>query len=435
MSELNESRALDAVKAIIAEVADTVDINASVKLWDGSLVPLGKTVDTDLALTIASPGVIASILRWPTLDRMIKHYARGDIDLENGTLLDFGNLVSTPDVRFRMKQLPKAKLAKLFLPFFRVKADKPNRMREFSGDLAGDNRDRQDNQDFIKFHYDVSNDFYRLFLDSKMVYTCGYFEKWGNSLDQAQRAKLEMICRKLRLKEGDRFLDIGCGWGALVCYAAKNYGVKAHGITLSEEQLALARQRIKEMNLEDKVTVEYLDYQDLTGTYDKIASVGMYEHIGVKNIPGYMQAVRRVLAPDGLFLNHAISRRAKKKKTKFISRPEQRALVKYIFPGGELDDLGHTLQELEKVGFEIQDVEGWRWHYSETTRLWLERLYANRKEAEEIVGPETLRIWLAYLAGCSLAFKRGSARIYQTLVSHNAKGPPPLPPTRHDLYR
>lgn len=435
MSDSKDRRLLEAAKAIAAEVAKVADIDASVRLWDGSLTPLGQNVTNDLAITIASPGVIASMVRWPTLDRMIKHYARGDIDLENGTLLDFGNKISTPEVRHGMKKLPKAKLAKLFLPFLTAKPDKPNRTREFAGDIVGDSRNRKDNQDFIKFHYDVSNDFYRLFLDSEMVYTCGYFEKWGNTIDQAQISKLEMICRKLRLKEGDRFLDIGCGWGALVCYAAKHYGVKAHGITLSNEQLSLARERIKAMGLEDKVTVEYCDYQDLTGTYDKIASIGMYEAIGLKNIPGYMATVQRVLAPNGLFLNHAISRRAKKKQKKFVSRPEQRALVKYIFPGGELDDIGNTLQEMEKVGFEIHDVEGWRWHYAETTRLWTERLYAKRAEAEAIVGPETVRIWLAYLPACSLAFKRGSARLYQTLASKNAKGQPPLPPTRHDLYR
>lgn len=435
MTDQHDTKALNTAKSIVAEVAKAANINASVKLWDGQLYPLGRNVSNDIALKIESPGVIASIVRWPTLDRMIQHYARGDIELENGTLLDFGQEVSSLEVRRGMKTLPKLKLAKLFLPFLRMSPDKPNRTREFQGDIIGDSRDRQDNRDYIKFHYDVSNDFYRLFLDDEMVYTCGYFEDWSHTIHQAQLSKLEMICRKLRLKNGERFLDIGCGWGALVCYAAKNFGVKAHGITLSDEQLVLARQRIAEMGLEDQVTVEHRDYQDLTGTYDKIASIGMYEAIGLKNIPGYMQTVQRVLAPGGLFLNHAISRRAKKKQTKFVSRPEQRALVKYIFPGGELDDIGNTLQELEKAGFEIHDVEGWRWHYAETTRLWCERLYARREEAEAIVSKETVRIWLAYLAGCSLAFRRGSARLFQTLVSKSAKGQPTLPPTREDLYR
>nr|MCH9764882.1 cyclopropane-fatty-acyl-phospholipid synthase family protein [Alphaproteobacteria bacterium] len=256
-----------------------------------------------------------------------------------------------------------------------------------------------------------------------------------NSIDQAQQSMLEMICRKLRLKEGDRFLDIGCGWGALVCYAAKNFGVKAHGITLSDEQLMFARGKIKRLGLEGQVTVEHRDYQDLTGTYDKIASIGMYEHIGLKNIPTYMKSVRRVLADDGLFLNHAITRRFKKKQRRFARRAEKKAIAKYIFPGGELDDIGHTLQEMENIGFEVHDVEAWRWHYAETTRRWCEQLLARRSEAERLVGAPTTRIWLGYLAGVSLAFRRGSLRIFQTVVSKSAKGQPPLPPTRHDLYR
>ena len=161
----------------------------------------------------------------------------------------------------------------------------------------------------------------------------------------------------------------------------------------------------------------------------------MYEHIGLANIDTYMRTVRRVLAPDGLFLNHAISRRAKRKRRRFSARAEQRALQRYIFPGGELDDIGHTVQAMEQAGFEVHDVEGWRRHYAQTTRLWCERLMARREEAEALVGAPVYRIWAAYLAGCSLAFERGSARIFQTLATRSARGEPPLPPTRADLYR
>ena len=294
---------------------------------------------------------------------------------------------------------------------------------------------RPQNRDFIQFHYDVGNDFYRLFLDPEMQYSCAYFTDWGNSLEEAQRDKLEMICRKLRLKPGDRLLDIGCGWGGLVCYAAEHYGVTAHGITLSEAQLELARERIAAKGLADRVRVEIRDYADLDGAYDKIASIGMYEHIGIANIDKYFKAVRAVLAPDGLFLNHAISRRAKRKQRRFSARAEQRALQKYIFPGGELDDIGHTIRAMEQHGFEVHDVEGWREHYALTTRQWCERLTARRAEAVALVGEQTYRIWVAYLGGCSLAFSRGTARIYQTLASRGAKGRSPVPPTRADLYR
>ena len=194
----------------------------------------------------------------------------------------------------------------------------------FDGEITGRRRKTADNKDYIQFHYDLSNDFYALFLDPEMVYSCAYYTDWDNDVAQAQRDKLEMICRKLRLKPGDRFLDIGCGWGGLICHAAKNYGVTAHGITLSEEQLAFAKEKIKRLGLEDKVTVELKDYSMMTGEFDKIASIGMYEHIGLKNIPGYMQKMQQLLSADGLFLNHAIARRAPKQGWfKRRMRPEQ----------------------------------------------------------------------------------------------------------------
>ena len=434
MVAASEGRLLEAARALAREVGRHLDIAASVRLWDGSRVPLGSRTDTTLALTIAGPGVISSIVRWPTLDRIIRHYAHGDIALEGGTLIDFGRMVSDEGARRRMKGLGKARLARLLLPFLIAHATAPGRSRDFAGSATGESRSKADNRDFIRFHYDVGNDFYRLFLDPQLLYSCAYFADEAMSLDQAQQAKLDMICRKLRLKQGERFLDIGCGWGALVCHAAEHYGAIAHGITLSDEQLAGARERIAARGLQDKVTVEIRDYQDLSGQYDKIASIGMYEHIGLKNIPLYMRTVRSLLADGGLFLNHAISRRAKKGQRRFAARAEQKALVKYIFPGGELDDIGHTVAAMEQAGFEVHDVEGWRWHYARTTEAWCRRLEARRAEAEAIVGAATTRIWLAYLAGCCLAFERGSARIFQTLASKSARGRPPLPPSRADLY-
>ncbi len=435
MKAQRQDRQLAAARDLVGHIADHLDLNAAVRLWDGSRVALGRDPRGPLTIGIAAPGVIASLVRRPTLDRLIRHYAAGDITLEGGSLIDLGHQLEAGGKRKSLKRISKRRVARGLWPYLFTRAQAPGQTRAFTGDAEGESRAQRQNLDFIQFHYDVGNDFYRLFLDARMQYSCAYFTAPDNSLDQAQTDKLEMICRKLRLQPGDKLLDIGCGWGGLVCYAAQQYGVTAHGITLSPAQLEVAQARISAQGLNERVTVSLTDYAEITGTYDKVVSVGMYEHIGLANIDTYMRTVRRVLAPDGLFLNHAISRRAKRKRRRFSARAEQRALQRYIFPGGELDDIGNTVQAMEQAGFEVHDVEGWRRHYAQTTRLWCERLMARREEAEALVGAPTYRIWTAYLAGCSLAFQRGSARIYQTLASRSARGEPPLPPTRADLYR
>ncbi|HEY5796733.1 MAG TPA: cyclopropane-fatty-acyl-phospholipid synthase family protein, partial [Bosea sp. (in: a-proteobacteria)] len=265
---------------------------------------------------------------------------------------------------------------------------------------------------------------------------CAYFTEDHGDIDRAQRDKLDMICRKLRLKPGDRFLDIGCGWGALVCHAAQHYGVEAHGVTLAEEQFKLAQEKVERLGLSGKVTLHLRDYTQMEGEFDKISSIGMFEQVGIRNHPDYFRAVNRLLRPRGLYLHHTISRRAKKTDKAFNKMPaEYRALVRYIFPGGELDHLGMSITNLERHGFEVHDVEGWREHYQRTTRLWWERLDARKSEAEAEIGAERTRMWLLYLAGCSLAFERGGALVNQTLVSKRRKGASGLPLTRADLYR
>ncbi len=424
-----------AARALAAEVAAHLNADLSLELWDGSILPLGEKARQDLRLVIAHPGVIPSLLRHPSLDRLIRHYAHGQLDFKGGTLIDIGNALGGPGTRKRLKKISKARLLKLLAPLLLAPAVRPERSRRFAGDAEGRDRARRDEQRFMQFHYDVSNDFYKLFLDDNMVYTCAYFTDWGNDLAQAQIDKLDMICRKLRLQPGDSLLDIGCGWGGLLCHAAKHYGVKALGVTLAREQFAYAQERVRREGLEGQVRVALMDYREVDERFDKIASIGMYEAIGVAAIPEYLSHIRRLLRDGGLFLNHGITRRAKKRKSRFTARAEQRALVNYIFPGGELDDIGNTIAEMEKARFEIHDVEGWREHYALTCKLWCERLTARRDEAVALVGEETTRIWLAYLAGCSLAFSRGTATLYQTLVSKRRKGPSGLPPTRADLYR
>ncbi|WP_346893724.1 cyclopropane-fatty-acyl-phospholipid synthase family protein [uncultured Roseibium sp.] len=429
-------RLANAIRKAISLIRPELDAHFSLRLWDGSVEPLGSNVVPGLNLVVNEPGVLPSLLRRPSLDRLIRHYAHGHIDIEGGTIVDIGMPFAVDKTaRRRLRRIGKLKLLKTLWPLLTARGISPDETRGFGADAGGEARKEGDNKRFIGFHYDVGNDFYRLFLDPEMQYSCAYFPTEDTDLDAAQVAKIDMTCRKLRLKPGERLLDIGCGWGGLLCHAVRHYGVTGHGVTLSEEQLAFAQAKAEALGIADRVTFELKDYRDLTGRFDKIVSVGMYEHIGLDNIPAYFATVRKLLAADGLFLNHAISRRAKRRKRRLIKRPEQRALQKYIFPGGELDDIGHTVAEMERAGFEVHDVENWRVHYEKATRIWCERLTARRAEAEVLVGPELYRIWVAYLGGCSLTFHRGSARLYQTLAGKSAKGTPAVPLSRSDLYR
>jgi cyclopropane-fatty-acyl-phospholipid synthase len=284
----------------------------------------------------------------------------------------------------------------------------------------------------ISFHYDVSNAFYRLWLDEQWVYSCGYFTRADESLDQAQRNKLEHVCRKLRLAPGERLLDIGCGWGALVCWAAKHHGVHAHGITLSREQLAFAQQRIRDEGLQELVTVELRDYRDLQGeaVYDKVASIGMFEHVGLANLPTYLATVQRVLRPGGLFLNHGITHDEegwnKTVASEFINR--------YVFPDGELDRVSNVQLGMERARFEILDVEALRPHYAMTLRHWVSRLEANREAAVREVGEPAWRVWRLYMAACALEFEGGGTSVYQILAAKPDHGKWAVPLTRADLY-
>jgi cyclopropane-fatty-acyl-phospholipid synthase len=284
----------------------------------------------------------------------------------------------------------------------------------------------------IAFHYDVSNLFYKLWLDKQMVYSCAYFKSVGDTLEQAQENKLDHICRKLRLAPGESFLDVGCGWGAMVCWAARHYGVKAHGITLSQKQYEYAQERIRAEGLEDRVTVELRDYRDLQGdsVYDKISSIGMFEHVGLANLPLYNATIKRVLRPGGLFLNHGITHDEegwqRTVDTEFINR--------YVFPDGELDTVSNIQHRMEKAGFEIHDVEALRPHYALTLRHWVSRLEARREDALEYVSEAAYRVWRLYMAACALEFEAGGTGIYQILASKPGGAELPVPLTRSDIY-
>ncbi|TWT49844.1 Methoxy mycolic acid synthase MmaA3 [Thalassoglobus neptunius] len=431
-----ESRQLAAAKSFWTHLAEHINAAFSIRLWDGTEIPLGDSVIPGRAVSISSPGVVTSLIRRPTLDNLARHFALKHIDFHGADLYTFLADLRTKHSRRSLKGISKWKAIKSLFPFILGTAESTEVDHCYSGDELGLHREQAENKDFIQFHYDLSNEFYSLFLDPEMVYSCAYFTDWSNSLEQAQHDKLDMICRKLMLQPGETFLDIGCGWGALVCHAAKEYGVKAHGVTLSEKQLAFANDKIRSLGLEDRVTVELKDYAHLTGTYDKIASIGMVEHVGIDNMGLYMQTVNKLLPDNGLFLCHGITRPAKATQKQFRKmRPERRLLAKYIFPGGELDHLGHMLQSMEAHKFEVHDVEGWRDHYALTCKLWCQKLSQHEQQAIEMIGEERYRMWLLYLAGVSFALGDGSACIYQTIGRKRAsKGVSGMPPTREHLY-
>jgi cyclopropane-fatty-acyl-phospholipid synthase len=281
----------------------------------------------------------------------------------------------------------------------------------------------------IRFHYDRSNDFYKLFLDSQMVYSCAYFDQPGASLDQAQAAKLDHICRKLDLHAGDRFLDIGCGWGALVRHAARGFGAHADGCTLSQRQFDYATERVRTEGLAERVAIREMDYRDLTGCFDKISSVGMFEHVGRAQLEVYFRTVSQLLAPDGLFLNHGITRPAPVR-----SDAQSLFIARAVFPGGQIVTLHDVIRAAENAGFEVLDVENLRRHYALTCRAWVERLMVQRDACLRVVDEATWRTWQLYLAGSSLAFEEGGLGLHQVLLAKRGANRA-APMTRAYVYR
>jgi cyclopropane-fatty-acyl-phospholipid synthase len=385
-------------------------------------------------LIFRSPAAFQDLLLSRDPLRVVESHFRGLIDIE-------GDLYSALRLRGHFNSLRLSLAEKIALAAKAALMIKPDGStsegsRTWSMKLSqklGLGQSKELNRDAISFHYDVSNDFYALWLDEQMIYSCAYFEDADQSLEQAQRNKLDHICRKLRLKPGERLLDIGCGWGALVCWAAEHYGVNAHGITLSRNQYEHALRTIKRRGLEDKVTVELIDYRDLQGEgqYDKIASVGMFEHVGLKNLPTYFSVAHRLLKPGGLFLNHGITSAEggwkKSDTTEFINR--------YVFPDGQLDTISTVQQVMEDARFEIHDVENLRPHYALTLREWVRRLEQRHEEALKYVPESTYRIWRFYMAISATKFEEDCSGVYQILASRRAAYSRPVPLTRRDLYR
>jgi len=395
----------------------------TIKLWDSSVLYIGKDVSA-FTLTFHSPQVLRDLVLFNDPILLAEDYFDGAVEVS-------GDFTAAMGLRYYLENLNLSLREKLSLALRALLLGNQDSLkRQKTKPLT--KVTRQNDVESIAFHYDVSNEFYKLWLDERMVYSCAYFETPEQDLETAQRNKLDYICRKLRLKRGESYLDIGCGWGALVCWAAKHYGVRAHGITLSRNQYEHAIEEVKRHGLEDLVTIEMRNYRDLPreATYDKVSSIGMFEHVGLKNLHEYFSIVHQVLKPSGLFLNHGITSDEpdwnRGTSTQFINR--------HVFPDGELDTISNIQLRMENAKFEIFDVEGLRPHYAFTLRHWVKRLEERSEEVIRLVGERTYRIWRLYMTGSAMQFEQGATGIYQILAERKENGMPNLPLTRRDLY-
>lgn len=424
--------------ALLAQVFRRMPGSLTLRLWSGAEFEVGADPRAVLAsapfvLVFRNPEAVASLVLGRDPLRIAEAYFCGDLDIE-------GDLYAALGLRNDLEalQLPLTERVRAVIAAMRLRAGGRRRGRR-APDAAPSHGlhirapSREENRSAIRFHYDVSNGFYRLWPDPAMAYSCAYFERADMPLEDAQQAKLEHVCRKLMLRPGERLLDVGCGWGALVIHAARHHGVHAHGITLSEKQLRVARERIAEAGLEDRASVDLVDYRDLDvqGVYDKVASIGMFEHVGLDNLPLYFACLYRSLKPDGLLLNHGITHAA----AGWDSTVSTRFINRYVFPDGELDTISNIEGVMERAGFEISDVESLRPHYALTLRSWVDRLERGRDRALEYVNEATYRVWRLYMAACALEFEAGDVGVYQVLASKRGARNTGLPLTRRDWYR
>jgi cyclopropane-fatty-acyl-phospholipid synthase len=395
----------------------------SIRFWDGSL--LESAVPGAPEVVVAHRRALAHLIHEPNELGYARAWVDGSLSLE-------GELERVLRLRGRFRDAAPSLPDRLRLVVAALRAGGPGVLRRppapaveavaVDGEQHSIERDRTT----VRHHYDVSNAFYSLVLGPSMVYSCAYFATHDDPLEQAQERKLDLICRKLRLGAGERLLDIGCGWGSLLMHAAAHYGVRGVGITLSEPQAQLARARLREAGLGDRVSVRVEDYREFRDEpFDKIASIGMYEHVGRERLDEYARTVRALLRPGGLFLNHGIAR--------LDSEPPLGPFIaRYVFPDGDLHPVTDVMASMRSAGLEVRDVESLREHYPLTLRRWVANLGDRRSEALRLVGEERVRAWELYMLGSALAFEDAELTVYQVLATRH-DGPHRLPLGRAEL--
>ncbi|WP_296251464.1 C17 cyclopropane fatty acid synthase CfaB [Pseudomonas sp. UBA4194] len=391
--------------AQIPSALQNLQLPLRLRLWDGHEFNLGPT--PSVTIVVKDPQVVSQLTH-PSLDQLGKAFVEGQVEMEG----EISEVIRLCD------ELSHALLGEEQGPV-------PERV----------GHDKATDAESISYHYDLSNAFYQLWLDRDMAYSCAYFHTGHESLEQAQQDKFMHLCRKLRLQKDDYLLDVGCGWGGLARFAAREFGARVFGITLSTEQLKLARERVNADGLVDRVELQLLDYRDLPqdGRFDKVVSVGMFEHVGHANLPLYCQRLFGAVREGGLVMNHGIT--ARHTDGRPVGRGAGEFIGKYVFPHGELPHLSMIDGHISEAGLEVVDVESLRLHYARTLEHWSSRLENQLDKAAALVPEQALRIWRLYLAGCAYAFGRGWINIHQILaVKPYTDGRTGLPWTRDDLY-
>ncbi|MNQ76800.1 Cyclopropane-fatty-acyl-phospholipid synthase [compost metagenome] len=438
MNQTTDRRVI-AARRIVGHIAEHLKADLSLRLWNGEVLPLGPDARDDIQVVIARPSAVRRIILKPTLMTLFELFASGDLKVEGGSPLEAADRWDHGRAVHLTRSLDRWLVAREALPFLLGRGEgEVERLPAWDAtgdDGVGQDRSGRRDQDFIQFHYDVGNDFYGLFLDPEMVYSSAYFTSHDATLEAAQQEKLDRICRKLRLKPGQRMLDVGCGWGGLSCWAASKYGVHVHGVTLSQAQLDFARAKVERLGLSDRVTLELKDYREVDdrGAYDAIAQVEMFEHAGFANHERHFEQMRRLLKPGGLYFHQASVRRGGKGELR--PTPTTKVITRFIFPGGELDTIGMTVTNLGRLGFETLDVEDMREHFELSLREWTRRLYERRADAYRLAGEARTRLWLIYFALFAKGFERGAVQVYQTVAQKRRAGPSGLPLDRASLYR
>ncbi|SIT40173.1 putative fatty acid methyltransferase [Paraburkholderia piptadeniae] len=404
-------KVLDAkLQTWMQRVRSELDLPVRLTLWNGTHYDLGSFERPRVSLRINDVGAIGAFLD-PSLDTLGEAYVREQIDID-------GNVIDIVDVAYKL-----ASLSALSAGSARFAG---KLMRKFA-------HTKSEDKAAIQYHYDVSNDFYRLWLDSRMVYSCGYFEYGLETLDEAQEKKIDLILSKIRLRRGHTLLDIGCGWGALVIRAAQRFRTHCVGITLSERQYDLALERVREAQVADRVEIRLQDYRDVTGKFDRITSVGMFEHVGRDNLEAYFARIQSLLTDNGVAMNHGITSTDADSDDSPLGGGS--FIDKYVFPAGELPHLSLAVKAMQSGGLEPLDVENLRRHYVRTLEHWTGRFEAHAQRIREMVGETKYRIWRVYLAGCAHAFAVDNVSIFQIVCQKSRQPASVIPWSRRYMCR